>query len=96
MLSVPSGEYWRLDSKCLNDEKYQAFIRANPGKDPFFSNSKEAKKLTRDFCSSCPVLFECRSYGLNHPEIDGVFGGLSPLERRRESKHLQRIAAFLS
>lgn len=87
---------WKLQGKCLNDETYQAFIRESPDKDPFFSSSAKAKKLVREYCASCPVLFECRNFGLNHPEIEGAFGGLSPLERRRQYASLQALSKFLS
>jgi hypothetical protein len=38
-----------------------------------------AKKL----CSSCPIRLECLEYALAADEEYGVWGGLSPVERRR-------------
>lgn len=40
-------------------------------------------------CSECPVRVECADYALADPELVGVWGGLSTVERRR----LRRDAA---
>jgi WhiB family transcriptional regulator, redox-sensing transcriptional regulator len=34
-------------------------------------------------CAGCQVLTECRSYALKAGEADGIWGGLTPEERRR-------------
>ena len=34
-------------------------------------------------CATCQVLDECRSYALKAGEADGIWGGLTPEERRR-------------
>jgi WhiB family transcriptional regulator, redox-sensing transcriptional regulator len=34
-------------------------------------------------CATCQVLAECRSYALKAGETDGIWGGLTPEERRR-------------
>ncbi|MFD2355808.1 WhiB family transcriptional regulator [Nonomuraea ferruginea] len=34
-------------------------------------------------CATCQVLTECRSYALKAGEADGIWGGLTPEERRR-------------
>jgi len=44
--------------------------------------TKEAKKI----CATCPVKNECREYGLNihrFIDLDGIFGGLTKIERLR-------------
>ena len=46
------------------------------------SASKElrnAKKL----CTTCPVQKECLTYALAHPDLQGIWGGLTPRERTR-------------
>jgi hypothetical protein len=40
---------------------------------------KTAKKL----CAGCPIRLECLEYALAADEEYGVWGGLSPVERRR-------------
>ncbi|SDQ85642.1 WhiB family transcriptional regulator [Thermostaphylospora chromogena] len=34
-------------------------------------------------CGACPVLTECRQYALRAGEPEGIWGGLTPAERRR-------------
>lgn len=34
-------------------------------------------------CAGCQVLSECRSYALSTGEAEGIWGGLTPEERRR-------------
>ncbi|MFI6918443.1 WhiB family transcriptional regulator [Nonomuraea spiralis] len=34
-------------------------------------------------CALCPVIAECRSYALRAGETEGIWGGLTPQERRR-------------
>lgn len=34
-------------------------------------------------CARCPVIDECRSYALREGETEGIWGGLTPQERRR-------------
>ncbi|MGI5269063.1 WhiB family transcriptional regulator [Nonomuraea sp. CA-218870] len=34
-------------------------------------------------CATCQVLTECRSYAVRAGEADGIWGGLTPDERRR-------------
>lgn len=38
-------------------------------------------------CAGCPVLVECRQWGIEH-ENNGVWGGLSERERRRVRRRL--------
>jgi WhiB family transcriptional regulator, redox-sensing transcriptional regulator len=69
--SVPQGD-WVTDALC-----------AQVDGDLFFPdkgvNSREAKKV----CASCPVTVECLDWALTTNQTRGVFGGLSPVERRR-------------
>ena len=42
------------------------------------------------FCHTCPVMAECATYAIEHREVWGVWGGLTPhqrfLMRRKERK----------
>lgn len=52
-------------------------------------------KVAKELCNRCPVQNLCLSYALAANETDGVWGGLSPYERRlmrearRRSAHRQ-------
>jgi WhiB family redox-sensing transcriptional regulator len=47
-----------------------------PGQGPSY-------KLAREFCNRCPVKAECLTYALENDEQEGMFGGLSPVERNQ-------------
>lgn len=55
------------------------------GADPtiFFppSTAASAAQAAKAVCSSCPVKRECRTDAMEHPELDGVRGGLTDRER---------------
>lgn len=45
-----------------------------------------AIQTAKEICATCPVKTECRDYGLEmhrQVDLDGVFGGLSKIERLR-------------
>ncbi|MFG3435765.1 WhiB family transcriptional regulator [Nonomuraea sp. NPDC047897] len=45
------------------------------------SPAQEAR--AKEICAGCRVLQECRSYALRAGEAEGIWGGLTPQERRR-------------
>ncbi len=53
--------------------------------DLFFpeSTAESAYAPARDVCDRCPVAGDCLDYALAHGENFGVWGGLTPPERRR-------------
>lgn len=65
---------WRLEARCL-------------GTDPavFHPNEKDeqAELKAKQVCAPCPVKGPCLEYAITARELDGVWGGLTPLERRR-------------
>jgi hypothetical protein len=52
-----------------------------------YEDGREARqddfKWAKKMCLTCDILLECRQYGLEYAEEYGVWGGLSPLDRRR-------------
>ena len=53
-------------------------IEVRAGRDPWFEGpAREAKAL----CAPCPIRDACEEEGWRHP--DGVWGGLTPADRRR-------------
>jgi len=55
------------------------------GKQPDYSY---AKKL----CSTCPIMDICLAYAQDNGEYDGVWGGLSPAERRAMRRARRMVA----
>lgn len=48
----------------------------------FFPDVGEAAHRAKAVCAGCPVREECLQYALEHREDEGVWGGLTRLERR--------------
>jgi hypothetical protein len=42
---------------------------------------------TKNYCTFCWMMQECRDYGLKHPGLDGIWGGLSKAERQGKARH---------
>ena len=47
-------------------------------------------------CGACPVLSQCRAYGLAHPKEQGIYGGLTKPERVRMAREAQQDTATAS
>lgn len=48
----------------------------------FFPGRGEDASRAKALCAHCPVLDECRAYALAHPDLRGVWAGLSGRDRR--------------
>jgi WhiB family redox-sensing transcriptional regulator len=53
------------------------------GADAFFASDRRAVEAAQGVCSGCPVRAECLEYALVHRLDHGVWGGLTPSERRQ-------------
>jgi WhiB family redox-sensing transcriptional regulator len=40
----------------------------------------------KELCAACPVQRECLEYANDNEEPDGIWGGLTPIERRKEPR----------
>lgn len=49
----------------------------------FFSDDRHSQRIAIMLCRACPVVAECLSVAMDNREPSGVWGGLTPLERRR-------------
>ncbi len=48
-------------------------------------NASERNEAARE-CATCPIVTQCRQYGIDHPKETGVYGGLNERERVKEAK----------
>lgn len=46
-------------------------------------NAVKMYTLARILCKSCPIVTHCLEYALDTEQTEGMWGGLSPVERRR-------------
>lgn len=63
---------WRDHANCIGLDADLFFPERG-------KNTNEAKRV----CAACTVRNECAEYALNFPETFGIWGGLSPVERKR-------------
>lgn len=73
---------WTKYAECLS-------LTPEEADDLFFVPFGRTNKRAKEFCSKCPVKHECSKYGLEHPEVEGVWGGLSERERKKLRKMLK-------
>ena len=78
--TLPSqGRDWPSQALCKGQPTEIFFAADNERGVQLRRNERCAKQI----CWSCPVLEACRSYALNAHEPYGIWGGLTPSERRR-------------
>lgn len=61
---------------------------------PFF-DFDGAEDVRRTVCARCEVSWECLSHAINHGEVDGIWGGMYPVERQgfaRNNPELNTLA----
>jgi WhiB family transcriptional regulator, redox-sensing transcriptional regulator len=81
----PAGLRWQDAALCAQTDP-EAFHPEKGG------SVREAKRV----CRACEVRAECLEYALEHDESAGIWGGMSPKERRwlkREAGGRQRDRA---
>lgn len=76
----PSDD-WRKRAAC---------IEADPGlfypDTPVGVNHRQAYAAAREVCGTCPVKLDCLEYAMHERETEGMWGGLTPLEREKVAK----------
>jgi WhiB family redox-sensing transcriptional regulator len=63
---------WRDEALC-----------ATTAPDAFFPEGNESAAMAKAICAQCPVKQQCLDYAVETRENDGVWGGLTPAERRK-------------
>ncbi len=56
----------------------QALPRVN-----FFPDRGERTSAAKAVCAECSVRDECLAFALEHPDLTGIWGGMSGQQRRR-------------
>jgi WhiB family transcriptional regulator, redox-sensing transcriptional regulator len=46
----------------------------------------QSEAQAKELCAACPVQRECLEYANDNEEPDGIWGGLTPIERRKEPR----------
>jgi hypothetical protein len=69
------------------DERAAGQIPCRQAPDVYFPDQREGQaamlaKIAKEACRSCEVINECAAYALKHKETDGIWGGMTPNDRR--------------
>lgn len=75
---------WRSAAACRTDDPDLWFPQGNTG--PWLVQIEEAKAV----CRRCPVIEQCLTYALQETPSDGIFAGLTALERSKVRRAARR------
>ena len=75
---IPPRPSWMARAACrgMGTRSFVPQVRTGKARQP-------ASPFVRAMCSQCPVSTPCRDYALEHPELEGIWGGTDAYERRR-------------
>ena len=77
---------WRLGGACLN-ENSELFFPEGSG-----LRVAEQERAAKRICGRCLVRQSCLTWALTAPEADGIWGGMTPTERRLLRARLQAVS----
>lgn len=72
------GETWVTSAACRGADAELFFKH----EDETFAARIERENAAKEVCQRCPVRAECLQHALEANERFGIWGGLTPLERR--------------
>jgi WhiB family redox-sensing transcriptional regulator len=79
--TAPVRTDWFDDAACRDANTAVFFPRSD-------AHTDEAKAI----CATCPVREECLEFALETRQPEGVWGGLTPIERHRVIRRRQKAA----
>ena len=72
-----------FDDPMLDSQKWEGALCSNTKKyDPDLWFEHHTEQYAKEICKTCPLLLTCAQYGIENDEQFGVWGGLSPTDRR--------------
>ena len=91
---------WNDDAECLNaaNEIFYPTIFDENGEEFFddgtiwekFGDTSSYYDVARSICESCPIRVKCLEHAMEMKERFGMWGGLTPIERRRIERNKRR------
>ena len=75
---------WKDQSSCLSTSVIEDF---------FDTKESSLRSLSKRYCQGCPVQFYCLYTSLVNQEAYGLWGGLTPKQRKTYFKYILNIAA---
>lgn len=85
---------WKLEGKCSQDIVLTNYM-ATSRNDIFFEKDLEPDGIA--YCSDCPIREMCLQFAMDHPEEQGIWGGLTSRQRKAlRKKNLVNLDAMIS
>jgi WhiB family transcriptional regulator, redox-sensing transcriptional regulator len=91
---------WTDKAECVNvdPEVFYPTIINDAGEEEFddgtiwekFGDTSEYYDEARSICDMCPVKAQCLKHAMENKERFGMWGGLTPIERRRIERNERR------
>lgn len=78
-VSRRSSPYWQDDAACRTEDSELFFPPMHAPR----REKRAAERRAKRYCRSCPVQAECLEAALEAEERHGIWGGMTPRERRR-------------
>lgn len=72
VLELPPREEWMDDALCAQTDP-----------ELFFPDKGGSTREAKDICRACPVVDQCLTWALEHPQRYGIWGGTSERDRRK-------------
>lgn len=86
----PASTPRRLNDPAVRLAEFTALMNADVdatlpchGGDEWFSENPRLQQRAAELCAACSLLLPCRAYALAAHEKTGVWGGTTPLDRKR-------------
>lgn len=73
--------------------KDKAFCKGQKAVDFYDSRESVLKSISKQYCSNCPVRSYCLYTSLINEELYGLWGGLTPKQRKSLIKYLKNVAS---
>jgi len=69
-----------------------SYTPCRSGGEEWFADDPKLQRRAAQLCTGCPLLEACRNYALAAYEPNGVWGGLTPADRKRLRRERRRAA----
>jgi WhiB family transcriptional regulator, redox-sensing transcriptional regulator len=82
----------KIDPSQIDTDFFDDAACRDANTEVFFPVSDAHAGPAKEICATCPVREECLEFALETRPADGVWGGLTPIERHRVIRRRQKAA----
>ena len=84
-------EEWPKRAACREVDPELFFPDAETGRPSSLGERSQQVRDAKLICKGCNALFQCLAYALDREEPHGIWGGMTPRERRFELRRRGRL-----